>query len=167
MNTDTIILLGSSRSTGNTSKVAQYFKTVSDANLIDISKLSIKHFDYDFNNQDDDFNTLVLKLLNYKTIVLASPIYWYTMSGILKVFLDRITDLLKINKELGRQLRGKKLVILSCSDESTIDPDFYKAFISTADYLGMQYCGHGHGWVENGELASKAKKHLSNLAKLI
>ncbi|MCP4458779.1 MAG: NAD(P)H-dependent oxidoreductase [Cytophagales bacterium] len=39
---------------------------------------------------------------------MATPVYWYSMSGIMKVFLDRIYDVLTIEKELGRKLHGKK-----------------------------------------------------------
>ena len=49
----------------------------------------------------------------YDTIIFATPVYWYSMSGILKVFIDRITDLLTIEKELGRKLRGKKMAVVS------------------------------------------------------
>ncbi len=44
----------------------------------------------------------------YDVLIFATPVYWYSMSGIMKVFFDRITDLLTIKKDIGRKLKGKK-----------------------------------------------------------
>jgi multimeric flavodoxin WrbA len=45
---------------------------------------------------------------------MVTPVYWYTMSGIMKVFFDRFSDLLRIEKDLGRKLRGKSMAVISC-----------------------------------------------------
>ncbi len=42
--------------------------------------------------QDDDLNDLAIKMQNADVIVLATPVYFYTMSGQLKVFLDRLVQ---------------------------------------------------------------------------
>ncbi|WP_291800231.1 flavodoxin family protein [Lutibacter sp.] len=56
----------------------------------------INHFDYDFNN-DDGFLPLMKNVIEkYDTIIFATPIYWYSMSGVLKVFFDRLSDLLHV-----------------------------------------------------------------------
>ena len=103
-----IIIQASSRSKGNTFTMVSCLQELTGFDVIDLSTKQIGHFDYEFKNQNDDFNTLFKDIVtNYDTIVLATPIYWYTMSGLLKVFLDRISDFLKIEKEFGRQLRGK------------------------------------------------------------
>lgn len=62
------------------------------------------------NSRNDDYLNLMKQILEkYETLILATPVYWYSMSGIMKVFFDRLTDLLTIEKELGRKLRGKKI----------------------------------------------------------
>lgn len=62
------------------------------------------------NSRNDDYLNLMKQILDkYETLILATPVYWYSMSGIMKVFFDRLTDLLTIEKELGRKLRGKKI----------------------------------------------------------
>ena len=40
---------------------------------------------------DDDMKELVEKIKKADCIVLASPVYWYSMSGIMKNFIDRLT----------------------------------------------------------------------------
>ena len=95
-----VIIQASSRSIGNTSKVVSYYSKLTGFDVIDLNKKNIKHFDYDFLNQDDDFNSLFKEIaLNYNTIVFVTPIYWYTMSGLMKVFLDRSADFVKREKD--------------------------------------------------------------------
>ena len=81
--------------------------------LIDLNDFDISYYDYDHKNRQDDFLPLMKKLIErYKTLVFATPVYWYTMSAVMKTFFDRISDLLTIEKDLGRQLRGKNMVLI-------------------------------------------------------
>ena len=66
------------------------------------------------------------------------------MSAIMKVFFDRISDLIRIEKETGRKLRGKKIGVISNSHDDETDESFYIPFQKSADYLGMEYLGHTH-----------------------
>lgn len=90
----------------------------------------------------------------YDTLVFATPVYWYAMSGIMKVCFDRITDLLTIEKELGRQLRGKNMGALSCSNGDNLGDDFWHPFIKIAEYLGMNYLGNVHTHLKKTDLVS-------------
>ena len=68
------------------------------------------------------------------------------MSGLLKVFFDRLSDLLIKHKELGRQLRGKNMAMLSNSPYNDLKDGFTMPFIESAKYLGMNYIGDTHVW---------------------
>ena len=144
----TIIVQGSARGDGNTSAVAQALGKQLSAPMIDLLQHRVYPYTYaqDYPT-DDEFISLVRRCLTYDRIILASPVYWYTMSAQLKVFLDRFTDLLQTHKSLGRQLRGKQLGVLSCANGTQINASFYDAFRLTAEYLGMRYAGEWHGWV--------------------
>lgn len=105
-----IIILGSSRSEGDTAIISTYLKDKTGYDLIDLNQFDIGYFNYDFKNDTDDFNGLFKKIVKeYDTLLLATPIYWYTMSGIMKVFLDRISDFLYKEKEYGRMLREARV----------------------------------------------------------
>ena len=84
------------------------------------------------------------EIIKMDTIILATPVYWYSMSGRMKVFLDRFTDLLKVEKELGRHLRGKSLAVFTTSNGDNLGVDFWHPFVKTANYLGMQYLANAH-----------------------
>ncbi len=140
-----VCILGSSRSDGDTARVVRKLKELSGCSIIDLNKYSISYYDYRHLNKTDDFIPLIRTIVNeYTTIIFATPVYWYTMSGIMKVFFDRFTDILTIEKELGRALRGKKVGVISCSINSNIDEVFWHPFVKTAGYLGMNYIGNIH-----------------------
>ena len=81
---------------------------------------------------------------NYDVLILATPVYWYSMSAIMKTFLDRFTDLLTIEKDLGRKLRGKGMAVISCSNGGNLGDYFWLPFSKSASYLGMIYLGDLH-----------------------
>jgi len=148
-----VIIQGSSRSVGDTYRVVNYLKDRMSCDWVDLKPLQIGHFDYEFGNQEDDFMPLIRSLAsNYDTFIFATPVYWYTMSGIMKVFFDRLSDLLTIDKPLGRQLRGKKMGVVSCASGAELKDGFYMPFIESANYLGMTYLGEVHTWMEEEQI---------------
>jgi len=145
MNSSTTIILGSSASKGNTYTACQEINNKTGADIIDLNNYSISAFDYNHENREDDFIPLMRSLVdNYETLIFATPVYWYNMSGTMKIFFDRISDLLKIEKDLGRKLRGKSMAAISCSGDDDQGEYFWQPFIKSADYLGMEYKGHVH-----------------------
>ena len=47
------------------------------------------------------------KVTEYDIIVLATHVYWYSMSAIMKKFIERLSDLLHLRKDIEYKLRGK------------------------------------------------------------
>lgn len=170
MKNRTVIILGSSRSFGNTRKVIDELLTIKkDMDIIDLNNFNIGYYDYEYKNKDDDFYGLIQKVLEYETIVFATPIYWYTMSAQLKTFLDRISDLLdKERKETGRKLRGKGMAVISCSLSNDIYDGFIMPFEETAKYLGMTFKGYIHAWLDKDlKLPSSVRNDLENFSRMI
>jgi len=140
-----VIILGSARKNGNTTRIVDEISKESGIDVIDLSNYNISHYDYESKNIEDDFLPLIRRILEeYDTLIFATPVYWYNMSGIMKVFFDRFSDLIRIEKETGRKLRGKKIGVISNSHDNEIEESFYIPFKKTADYLGMEYLGHAH-----------------------
>jgi len=145
METRKVIIVGSSRSKGNTTKIVDSIAGKFGIDVINLSDYEISHYDYESKNLDDDFLPLIRRIIeNYDQFIFATPVYWYSMSGIMKVFFDRFSDLLRIEKETGRKLRGKQFAVISNSHDNEIENDFYIPFKRTADYLGMDYIGDKH-----------------------
>lgn len=162
----TVIVQASSRSDGDTTKIVNYIKSLTHYDVIDLNTKKIGHYDYKYKNQDDDFIALMTHIINnYNTIIFATPVYWYAMSGILKVFFDRISDLLRTHKDTGRKLRGKNMAMLSISNHDDIKLGFSMPFVESADYLGMTYLGDIHTYVEDGKINKDVELRIHNFVK--
>lgn len=140
-----VIIVGSSRNDGDTSNLAKVLMEKAKWDLINLNDYSFSYYDYNHENINDDYLRLMRQIIDkYDTLVFATPVYWYSMSGIMKVFFDRITDLLEVEKSLGRKLRGKNVAAISCSIGNNLNDSFWLPFSETANYLGMNYLGHIH-----------------------
>ena len=158
-----IIILGSSNSEGDTKKIVSFVSKKMNYPIIDLKTKNISHFDYEFRNSNDDFHPIMKDIVNnYDLIIFATPVYWYTMSGIMKVFFDRISDCLKTEKETGRKLRGMEMAVISCGSDRELKSGFHIPFIESSKYLGMIYISDVHCWVENGTVPNSVLKKLDD-----
>lgn len=159
-----VILQASSRSDGNTNKIASYIQEQTGFDIIDLKSKNIAEFDYDFKNSNDDFLPIIREIVEkYDTLIFTTPVYWYTMSGIMKTFFDRISDCLKIEKETGRKLRGRNMLVISCGSDDEAIAGFELPFKQSANYLGMNYLGYLHTWIENKKIPEVLKIKISKL----
>lgn len=139
--TNPIILLGSNRSGGETHESVKTILEERKIEIVDLSELDISPFDYEHKNKDDDYIPLMKRIVdNNNIIVLATPVYWYSVSTIMKIFIDRVSDLLSIEKDTGRKLRGKKLFVIA-SFYTSLPKHFESPLEQTCEYLGMEYVG--------------------------
>jgi hypothetical protein len=53
---------------------------------------------------------------------------WYSMSSVMKVFFDSLSDLLETEKDLRRKLRGKNMAAIGCSIGNHIGDAFWMPF---------------------------------------
>ncbi|WP_420321368.1 flavodoxin family protein [Flagellimonas sp.] len=163
-----IIVLGSSNSNGETYKVCSYVSELTQYPIIDLKLKNISEFDYGFNNRGDDFHPLIQEIVNnYGMIIFATPVYWYTMSGIMKTFFDRISDCLKIEKDTGRKLRGMDMAVISCGSDKNLKQGFHMPFIESAKYLGMNYLSDVHCWIDDGSIPESVQRKLDGFVKTI
>ena len=159
-----IIIQGSARNSGNSAKVAKGIQEETGFEIINLCDLKIGQFDYDFKNQEDDFPALIQKLANdYELLIFVTPVYWYTMSGHMKTMFDRISDCLILDKETGRKLRGKKMMAVSCGSDDRENVGFFMPFEQSANYLGMEYLGSAHTWINGDAVHAGALENLDSL----
>ena len=92
-----VVIVGSSRNDGDTSNLISVLIEKSEWDLINLNDYNFSYYDYNHENRNDDYLGLMRQIIEkYDTLIFATPVYWYSMSGIMKVFFDRITDLLEI-----------------------------------------------------------------------
>lgn len=114
---------------------------------------------------NDDFCEIAEEVIKADVVVLATPLYWFTMSAKLKLAIDKFYAFCVA----GKKISGKKAVLLACGEGS--DEDFaglkvtYKQII---DYLRWENRGmilvsgvgrvgaiKGHPLLENAEQLGK------------
>jgi multimeric flavodoxin WrbA len=142
----TIALLSSSRRLGNTGQLMDRIASELNIEVVDLAGRRISAYDYEHRNRGDEFEPLMKQVLAYDQIIFATPIYWYSVSSAMKVFLDRISDLLELPDLLpaGRRLRGKNAYVVCTSIGDDPSRAFMDAFLDTFDYLGMHFGGVAH-----------------------
>lgn len=135
-----IIIFGSARSRGDTWQAVCALNANNPMPVVDLNELQVSRYDYDHRNQQDDYLPLMQRVVQHDTIVLATPVYWYSMSAIMKIFIDRLTDLLTIRKDLGRKLAKKRVYVLASYGGSSVE-GFEYVFRHTCGYMDMTYGG--------------------------
>ena len=92
----TVALFASSRRHGNTGRLMDQVAGDLKIEVIDLAQRQLSAFDYQHKNRGDDFEPLMDHVLDFEQIIFASPVYWYAMSPPMKIFVDRISDLLDL-----------------------------------------------------------------------
>lgn len=142
MLTNPLIVYASARKESDTKKFVELLFSDVEYDFIDLLDHSIDHYNYKNNyTADDSFLEIINTVLCHKVIVFATPVYWYSMSGQLKIFFDRFTDLVTVHKSLGRQLKNKYIFLLAVGAEKDLPIGFEVPFQSTCNYLDMFYGG--------------------------
>ena len=138
-----LIISGSARKNGDTHSYLEMMFKGTTYQLTALLDYRIAAYTYaDAYPEEDDFMKVVMQMIDADTIVMATPVYWYAMSGLMKTFFDRLTDLVTHNKALGRQLKNKSVFLLALGSDDELPQGFEVPFKLTADYFSSLYKGH-------------------------
>jgi multimeric flavodoxin WrbA len=140
-----LVILGSARGDSHTRALVDAVLAGRPATRIDLRDLEIHQYEYGQPPDRDDFSTVAEAMATHSVILLATPVYWYAMSGRMKVLFDRFTDLVTVRKELGRQLKDRTIFVVACGSEPELPEGFEVPFRETAAYLHMSYGGAFYG----------------------
>ena len=111
-----IFMNGSPNKKGNTNRIGEELLKNISHDILQMSNYRVSQ--YGNVSADDEISEIFKALEDKDTIVIGAPIYWYTVGGILKTFIDRLYMLPE-----AEVLKGKKLYFFaqgSAPDEGTI-----------------------------------------------
>lgn len=155
-------IIGSSRRNGNTSLLTEaVFKHLDSSQLAELRDLTIAPYDYGHRHRADDFIPLARMMVQAKIIVLATPVYWYSMSAQMKAFMDRLTDLTETHKLLGRALAGRTVFVIATSTNG-LPTYFERPFAETAQYFNMRWGGLLHERFDQDRILTPAMETRAN-----
>ena len=116
-------------------------------------------------------NSLYPTILESDIFVFASPIYWFTYSGQLKLFIDR---LLALHVKGGHSLNGKKFASMFVYGAGSIEGSGVQNAINSIEHLIRYFSGenlgtaHGTGGSINAAVKNqKLMNGVHELAKII
>jgi multimeric flavodoxin WrbA len=135
-----LVISASARRQSDTLKYVQFVLERTDHKLISLLDFHIAPYNYEARYPANDmFAELAAEMLKHEIIIFATPVYWYAMSGLLKIFLDRFTDLVTTQKHLGRNMEGKLVFLIAVGSDETLPDGFEIPFKRTAGYFDMNY----------------------------
>lgn len=116
---------------------------------------------------DDDMKKYYGELNSANVIILATPVYWFTMTSQLKIFIDRMYGL-----DFKNFSSGKKLVLLmSFGDNDMISSgavNISNSMKQMAKFLGMDFLlEYGMSSNHSEEKRKKALEEIRNLGMKI
>ncbi|MCH2176255.1 MAG: NAD(P)H-dependent oxidoreductase [Lentisphaeria bacterium] len=140
-------ILGSSNPSGNTAALLRTCMHYLDGRMIDLSSYNLTGWDYHHQNADDPFREVASQLVKADIIIFATPVYWYSMSSQMKIFFDRLSDLISShpkmegNKGIGRSLAGKQAWLVATGADQQLPLGFEVPFEKTSEYFDINYHG--------------------------
>jgi multimeric flavodoxin WrbA len=152
-------IIGSARGKSHTRRLLDAVIAGRPCRQLDLRDLDIQQFEYGGGVDRDDFGRVAEAMNAHSRILFATPVYWYSMSGRMKVLFDRLTDLLTVRKDIGRRLKGRTVFLLACGTDPAFPSGFEVPFLETAKYFDMAYGGACYGQTnEDGPLKSAILK---------
>lgn len=96
-----VTFIGSTRENGNTEYLTDVLLEEVNHHRIYLKDIVIKpiedlrHTEEGFQPVDDDYDQIIEAILASDVLVFATPIYWYSMSGLMKNMIDRFSQAIR------------------------------------------------------------------------
>lgn len=146
------VLYGGTRQNSNTEMLTEHVIQGLDAEQIFLKDYNIKpiidmrHSADGFQDRMDDYNSIIDRILPHDVLIFSTPIYWYSMSGIMKNFVDRWSQTLRDSKypDFKAKMAAKKAFVVAVGGD---DPHIkglpmIQQFKFIFDFMGMDLAGY-------------------------
>ncbi|KYG88882.1 flavodoxin family protein [Metasolibacillus sp. FSL H7-0170] len=144
-----LLLTGSTRNDGNSEELAHLALKDLPYEAIQLKDLHIKpiedlrHTPEGFHPVDDDYTKVLEAILRSDMLVLATPIYWYSMSGTMKNVIDRFSHAIRDTRypNVTAHLKTMKAVVIAVGgDQPRIKGlPLIQQCQYTFDFLGIEF----------------------------
>jgi len=146
------VIYGGSRQNGNSETLTDLAIQGLEAEKLYLRDLQIqpiidgRHAKEGFRDVADDYNFIIDRILPHDTLVFSTPIYWYSMSGMMKTFIDRWSQTLRDANypDFRRQMAQKKAYVIAVGGD---DPNvkglpMIQQFQHIFDFMGISFEGY-------------------------
>lgn len=146
------VIYGGTRKSGNTEWLTKQVINGVKVKEFHLSNYQInaikdhRHSEGGFPLVDDDYQQLIQEIMTYETLIFATPIYWYSMSGMMKNFIDRWSQTLRDPemKHFKKCMENKQAYVIAVGgDQPTIKGlPMIQQFQYIFDFIGMKFLGY-------------------------
>lgn len=146
------VIYGSTRQNGNTEQLTESVVKGLVIEKIFLRDFTIqpiedlRHTEAGFVDVDDDYNKLVERMMKHDTFIFATPIYWYSMSGTMKNFIDRWSHTMRDEKfpDFKKQLGTKKAYVVAVGGDnpSIKGLPLIQQFNYIFEFMGISFEGY-------------------------
>ena len=146
------VIYGGTRPDGNTealTKAATQGLVAEEIYLKDYSIepiLDKRHAEEGFSEVNDDYNQIIDRILPHDVLIFSTPIYWYSMTGIMKNLIDRWSQTLRDSKypDFKKQISQKRAYVIAVGGDKpyTKGLPMIQQFQHIFDFVGITFEGY-------------------------
>ncbi|MEH7123693.1 flavodoxin family protein [Bacillus sp. JJ1773] len=146
------VIYGGSRPNGNTeslTKLATQGLVVEEIYLKEYLIEPIvdkRHAEEGFPEVNDDYNVIIDRILPHDILIFSTPIYWYSMTGIMKNFIDRWSQTLRDTKypDFKKQMSQKRAYVIAVGGDQPYIKGLpmIQQFQHIFDFVGTTFEGY-------------------------
>lgn len=171
------IIHGSSRENGNTEYLTYQAISKEKGTHIYLRDHSLhpiideRHAVDGFQEVNDNHKKLIDQILTHDVIVFSTPIYWYSMSGPMKIFIDRSSQIMRDPDytHFKEGMKGKKVYVIAVGgDQPRIKGlPLIQQFQYICQYYSMSFEGYVIGKASKPGDIKKDKKAIAAASILL
>jgi multimeric flavodoxin WrbA len=146
------VIYGGTRQNGNSEILTKHVVQGIPSEEIHLRDYNIKpindmrHSQEGFQDRNDDYNLIIDRVLPHDMLIFSTPIYWYSMSGTMKNFIDRWSQTLRDSNypDFKHKLMSKKAIVIAVGgDEPHIKAlPMIQQFKYIFDFVGINMEGY-------------------------
>ncbi|MBR8661221.1 MULTISPECIES: flavodoxin family protein [unclassified Brevibacillus] len=146
------VIYGGTRPNGNTETLTKLAIQGIDAEEIYLKDYVIKpiidmrHAEEGFPDVQDDYNSIMKRILPHDILIFSTPIYWYSMTGTMKNFIDRWSQTLRDPNfpDFKSKMAAKKAYVIAVGGDNPYITGLpmIQQFQHIFDFVGTTFEGY-------------------------
>ncbi|MCM3618295.1 flavodoxin family protein [Sutcliffiella horikoshii] len=146
------VIYGGTRPNGNTETLTKHAIEGMEVEEIFLNShnilpiIDMRHDEKGFKDRNDDYNTIIERIRQHDTLIFATPIYWYSMSGTMKNFIDRWSHSMRDENlpDFKAMMSAKKAYVIAVGgDTPTIKGlPMIEQFKYIFEFMRMEFKGY-------------------------
>lgn len=163
-----VVIYGGSRQNGNTEILTETMVQGVEVEKVYLRDYEIqpiedlRHTREGFREVEDDYNTIIDRVLQHDILVFSTPIYWFGMTGTLKNFIDRWSQSIRDKPYFKEKMATKQAYVIAVGGDmpSIKGIPLIQQFHYIFDFIGIEFKDYVLGLGNKPGEISQDKKAL-------